>query len=144
MLLRSYQQITSRIAIFLVLFASLAPSISHAIATQNKGSSFLQEICSRDGIKKIVLQTVTTQGQQFATVLDAKSPTEHSQSSAVAHLEHCPFCGSAVANVAIASPSTAWVFMLAEQAKSIDFDYVTPVQPSYIQTAHPTRAPPVL
>ena len=142
MLVRSYQQFVSKIAIFLVLFASLAPSVSHAIAVHNTGS-FLQEICSSNGVKKIVIQTITTHGQKFATVFDAKTSNENTPASTSLHLEHCPFCSAGAANVAIA-PNTAWVLMLAEQAKSIDFDYVTPVQSSYIQTAHPTRAPPVL
>ena len=141
---RSYQQIASKIAMFLVVFASLAPSISHALAAQNNNSSFLQEICSSNGTKKIVVQTVTTQGQQLATVFETKNSNENTPASTVLHLEHCPFCSAGAANVAIAPPSIAWIFMLAEQAKAIHHDYVTPLQTNYLQTAHPTRAPPIL
>ncbi len=141
MLLRSYQQIASKIAIFLVVFASLAPSVSHALAAQSNGS-FLQEICSSNGIRKIVIQTITTKGQQLSTVFDAKN-SQRTPASAVLHLEHCPFCGSAVANVAIA-PAPAWILMLAEQAKTVPYVDVTPFQTAFLQTAHPTRAPPGL
>lgn len=127
---------------FAVVFASVAPSVSHALATQNNGS-FLQEICSSNGTKKVVIQTVTTQGQQLSTVFETKNSQENTPASAALHLEHCPFCGAGAVNIAIA-PAPAWILMLAEQAKSIHNDYVTPQQPSFIQTAHPTRAPPVL
>ena len=141
MLLRSYQRITSKIAIFLVVFASLAPSASHALAAQSNGS-FLQEICSSNGIKKIVIQTITTKGQQLSTVFDAKNSQQTPASTAL-HLEHCPFCGAGVVNIAIA-PAPAWILMLAEQAKTVPYVNVTPFQTAFLQTAHPTRAPPVL
>lgn len=142
MFLYHYRQVISKIAMFLVVFASLAPSVTHALATHSNGS-FLQEICSTNGIKKIVIQTITTHGQQLTAVFDTKTSNENTPASTALHLEHCPFCSAGAANVAVA-PNNVWILMLAEQAKAIDFDYVTPVQPSYIQTAHPTRAPPVL
>jgi len=127
---------------FLVMFASLAPSVSHALAAQKSGS-FLQEICSSNGTKKVVIQTITTKGQQLSTIFEAKKPQENTPASTTHHLEHCPFCSASAANIAIAQ-NAAWVLMLAEQAKSILPNYITPSQPSYIQTAHPSRAPPVL
>ena len=137
-----YQQIISKVAMFLVLFAALAPSISHALAAQNNNSSFLQEICSSDGSKKIVIQAITTHGQQLATVLESKSPNQNKPVSAAHHFEHCPFCSAGAANLAIAPATAIWVFMLAEQARAINFEYVTPLQTTYHQTAHPSRAPP--
>lgn len=139
-----YQQILSKIAIFLVIFASFAPSISHGMAARNNNSSFLQEICSSNGTKKIVIQTITTQGQQLSAVFQAKIPQSNTPASTVLHLEHCPFCGSAVANIAIAPPSTAWIFMVAEQAKAIHYNDITPVPTAFLQTTHLTRAPPAL
>ena len=141
MLLRRCQQIASKIAIFLVLFASFAPSISHALAAQSNGS-FLQEICSSNGIKKIVIQTITTKGQQLSTVFETKNSQQTPVSSAL-HLEHCPFCGASALNVAIA-PSASWILAFRADAISIDLDYDTPFQPFYLQTAHPSRAPPAL
>jgi hypothetical protein len=141
MLRRKILKLVSKIAIFLVVFASLAPSVSHALAVQNSGS-FLQEICSTNGTKKVVIQTMTTKGQQLPTVFETKNsqPTPESVSH---HLEHCPFCAAGAVNIAIA-PAPAWILLLQAQANTIDFDYAAPVQPSFIQTAHPSRAPPVL
>jgi hypothetical protein len=142
MFISRYRQFISKIAMFLVVFASLAPSVTHALATHTNGS-FLQEICSSNGTKKIVIQTITTHGQQLTAIFDSKTSNENTPASTSLHLEHCQFCNAGVASAAIA-PGHSWVLMLAEQAKSIDIDYTTPFQPSYIQIAHPTRAPPVL
>ena len=142
MLLKRYQQFISKLALFLVVFASLAPSVSHAVAAQDNGS-FLQEICSSNGTKKIVIQTVTTRGQQINTVFDAKNTQESTPQSIDHHFEHCPFCGAAAAHIAIA-PAPAWILALRADAISIDLDYATPFQPLYLQTAHPSRAPPAL
>jgi hypothetical protein len=142
MFMSRYQQFISKIAMFLVVFASLAPSVTHALATHNTGS-FLQEICSSSGTKKIVIQTITTHGQQLTAIFDSKTSNENTPASTSLHFEHCQFCNAGVASVAVA-PGNSWVLILALQAKSIDIDYITPIQPSYIQTAHPSRAPPVL
>ena len=90
-----YQQILSKIAIFLVIFASFAPSISHGMAARNNNSSFLQEICSSNGTKKIVIQTITTQGQQLSAVFQAKIPQSNTPASTVLQLR-CRRKGSAL------------------------------------------------
>ncbi len=141
MLTQKLLRFTSKIAIFLALFASLAPSISHALAAQSN-TSFLQEICSSNGTKKVVVQTVTSKGQQLSTVFETKN-SQQTPASATLHLEHCPFCGASAPNLAIA-PNAAWILVLQAQAKTIDFDYDTPSQSFYLQTAHPSRAPPAL
>ena len=141
MLTQKLLRFTSKIALFLLVFASLLPSVSHAFAAQSNGS-FLQEICSTNGSKKIVIQTITSKGQQLSTVFETKNSQQTPVSSAL-HLEHCPFCGASAANIAIA-PAPAWILALRADAKSIDFDYDTPSQPFYLQTAHPSRAPPAL
>ena len=142
MFMSRYRQFISKIAMFLVVFASLAPSVTHALATHSNGS-FLQEICSSNGTKKIVIQTITTHGQQLTAEFDTKNTNENNPASTSLHLEHCPFCNVGIANGVVA-PNNAWILMLAEQAKSIEFNYITPIQPRYTQSAHPTRAPPVL
>lgn len=141
MLTQKLLRLTSKIAMFLVVFASLAPSVSHALSAQNS-SSFLQEICSTNGAKKVVIQTITTQGQQLSAVFETKN-TAPSPTSAAHHLEHCPFCSAGAANIAIA-PEPPWILALRAADKTTHIDYATPLQTSYYQTAHPSRAPPAL
>ena len=137
---RRIQRFISKIALFLVVFASLAPSVSHAMAAQNNGS-FLQEICSVNGLKKVVIQTISTKGKQISAVFETKNTQQKVPASLTLHLEHCPFCGAAAANIAIA-PAPAWSLLLQAQAKSVNQEYSTPFQSSVLQTAHPSRAPP--
>ena len=137
----------NKVALFAIVFASLAPSISHALAAQT-GTSFAQEICSSNG-KKITIQVLTTKGQQLATQLVAKDigaklADKTTPAGLQHHLQHCPFCSATAANLAIVPPSTAWLLMLAQQAKAINNNYATPFQPLYLQTTHPSRAPPAL
>ena len=147
MLSKKLSRLINKLALVAIIFASIAPSISHAIAAQT-GTSFAQEICSSNG-KKITIQVLTTKGQQLATQLVAKDigaklADKTTPTGLQHHLQHCPFCGAAAANVVIPFSSTAWIFMLAEQAKAINNNYATPFQPLYLQTTHPSRAPPAL
>ena len=64
-------KLLNTIALFAIVFASLAPSISHALAAKN-GTSFAQEICTSNG-QKISIQVITTQGQQLTTELSVKN-----------------------------------------------------------------------
>lgn len=128
----------SKIAMFLVLFATLAPSISHAFAA-HRGVSLLQEICTTNGTKKIVIQTITTHGQKLETTL-TKASSEKSI-NATLHLEHCPFCSISIENVATAT-NTTWMLKLAQQAKTIAFLEDVPLPNHFFKTPQPTRAPP--
>jgi hypothetical protein len=143
MLARKYYRILHFIALFAVVFASLAPTVSHALAAHTGNNSFSQTICTTNG-EKVVIDVVTTKGNLLSTELPTNQDQQNAKPKNMGmHFDHCPFCSAGAANVVIA-PAPAWILMLAEQAKTIDFDYVTPVQPSFIQTAHPSRAPPVL
>ena len=75
--------------LFAIFFASVAPSISHALAAQNNTNRFAQEVCTSTG-EKVVIQVITTKGKQLATefVVSKSSPKTMPM-----HLEHCPFCG---------------------------------------------------
>ncbi|MDP2248506.1 MAG: DUF2946 family protein, partial [Nitrosomonadales bacterium] len=73
-----------------IVFASLAPAISHAFATQSAPLTLWQEICTAQGIK--VISSVITQAvdsQNRATQIDL---ADRSAQPHVGALEHCPFC----------------------------------------------------
>ena len=48
-----YKRLISKIALVAVVFASLAPTISHAIEAQKGNQTLWQEVCSAQGIKLI-------------------------------------------------------------------------------------------
>lgn len=128
-----------RMALIAMLFASLAPTVSHALAGQGSASGFMQEICGTGG-KKLFIQVVTTQGQQLQAGLDIKPGSQPASISH--HLQHCPFCHAGVTDVLIPHVNPAFTLYLEAIANAQAFDYVAPFTRHTILTAHHTRAPP--
>ncbi len=144
MLAKKLFSLMHKIALFAIVFASLAPSISHAIAAQNGSNSFTQEVCSASG-KKISIQVVTTAGQQLVVDFALKqSPQESTkQQNIVMHLEHCPFCGGHFSAAALPVSHSIIVAQLALTAQKAA-EYAVPVFASHTYVSPPAQAPPSL
>lgn len=130
-----------RIALFAIIFASLAPSISHALAGQQGINTFAQEICTTNG-EIITIQVMTTQGQQLSTELNADSETS-SPAHLVQHLNHCPFCANPNTDNAIEAPHAFIIGVLEIQAQQ----FVISTQealPRFTVLPPPAQAPPIL
>ncbi len=108
---------SNKVALFAIIFASLAPSISHALAATNN-SGFAQEVCTTSGTK-ITIQVLTTKGKQLATELPAQASESKAPTSIQHHLQHCPFCANPSTDVAIQAPHAPIVAILAAQAQQI-------------------------
>lgn len=130
-----------KIAFIAVLFASLAPSVSHALAGQSRTSNYMQEICGVAG-KKLFIQVVTTQGNVIETGLSIKT-TDHSN-TITHHIDHCPFCHAGVSDVAVLQYNPAFIAYLEILKKVVRVDSIGFVQPQILHSAHLSRAPPVL
>jgi hypothetical protein len=140
MLSKKIFRLINHIALFAIVFASLAPSISHAMASANRGNSFSQEICSSTG-KKISIQVFTTKGQQLALEFAVKSaPTP---ASIVMHLEHCPFCAGNVVAATLPANQLEIIALLEITAQKAA-EYATPVFASHSYVSPPSQAPPSL
>ena len=129
-----------KIALFAIVFASLAPSISHAIAAQNGNNSFTQEICSSNG-KKISIQVQTTKGQQLSVDFALKQSPE--PKNIAMHLEHCPFCAGHFSAVALPAGNAVIIAHLALTAQKV-VEYAVPVFASHTYVSPPAQAPPSL
>ena len=129
----------NKIALCAILFAALAPSISHALAAKN-GTSFAQEICSTSG-QKISIQVVTSQGQQLTTELAINN--EQPAKSITMHLEHCPFCSSNAAAAVLPSNDLAIITLLEISAQKAA-KYAAPALVSRYYKSPPSQAPPYL
>ncbi len=125
------------IALLAIVFASVAPSISHALAAQNNTNSFAQEVCTSTG-EKVVIQVVTTKGKQLATefVVTKTAPKTMSM-----HLEHCPFCGSAATAAGLPATNALIIAKLAATAQQLA-EYSSPIVVSYSYVSPPSQAPP--
>ena len=126
-----------RIAFFAILFASVAPSISHALAAQNNSNSFKQEVCTSSG-EKVVIQVLTTKGKQLATeFVVSKSSTK----TMPMHLEHCPFCSNGLASASFPASNTLIIALLTATAQQLA-QYAAPVVVTRPYVSPPSQAPP--
>jgi hypothetical protein len=105
-----------KVALFAIIFATLAPSISHALTAQQGTNSFTQEVCSTNG-EKITIQVVTTKGQQFSAELTTKNTGESSPKSINHHFEHCPFCANPSTDAGLEAPHAPIIAILEAQAQ---------------------------
>ena len=129
----------NKVALFAIIFASLAPSISHALVAQQGTSTFAQEVCTTSGTK-ITIQVLTTKGQQLATELPAQT-SEKAPTGIQHHLQHCPFCANPSTDVAIQAPHAPIVAILAAQAQQIAVNSQV-VLPRFSVLPPPAQAPP--
>jgi hypothetical protein len=139
MLSRKLFRWAHKIALFAIVFASLAPSISHALAYQNGTQGFMQEICGVGG-QKLYIQVVTTQGQAIETALESVSASKSRTINH--HLNHCPFCQTGVFNVVIPNPTTSFELYISQQLSEQRVDYQIPFVAKVNQSAHLSRGPP--
>ena len=139
-LFRKLSRLANRVALFAIVFASLAPSISHAIAAQNGTNVFVQEICTTNG-KKITIQVITTQGKQLATELTAQTSSDKTPTGIQHHLQHCPFCANTSTDAAIQAPHTLIIAILTEEAQQIAANSQA-FLPRFSALPPPAQAPP--
>ncbi len=131
----------NKVALFAIVFASLAPSISHALAAQSD-ASFAQEICTTDG-KKITIQVVTSKGQQLATELSKQTSNDKAPTGIQHHLQHCPFCAnSSIDSVIEASYAPIIALLTAQAEKQVALSPV--FFTSFSTLPPPAQAPPSL
>lgn len=142
---RSLQQIMSKISLLVMVFASLAPTVSYALASHSNPNLF-QEICSANGAKKIVvLQVLTTKGNQLATAFDIKPQANESSPASRTmgmHFEHCPFCSSHIDVIQTPNLSSA-LFVAELNAYQHIPTYASPISQRVNQRANPPQAPPL-
>lgn len=120
-----------------MVFASLAPSISQALVTFTGNQSFSQKICTTSG-NTIVIQVKTTLGKQLATELPIKSlPNQTAEN----HFEHCPFCANPQTAYALPSLNALIIQTLEVEAQAIA-EHAAPLVAYQPFLAPPSQAPP--
>jgi len=132
----------NKIALFAIVFASLAPSVSHAIAAAQGINSLTQEICTSNG-ETITIQVITTQGQVLDTALTSADETAPTNSSALHHLNHCPFCSNPNTDHGVEPPHVPIVAFLAVKTQKLAVT-TQAVLPRFSVLPPPAQAPPQL
>jgi hypothetical protein len=132
---KAARRFTAWIACFAILLASLAPSISYAVAASANPNLSEFEICSIAGLKLIKVADKVT---------DSRAPTKPSAPAGTAtHSEHCPFCFTHAGSFGLLPTA---VFSLPVASKSPlppALLYQAP-RPLFMWTAAQSRAPPAI
>jgi hypothetical protein len=115
------------IACFAILFAALAPSISHAMAA-SFGETWA-EICS-------------VAGPKLVKVAIDETVSADPMSEKITHFEHCPFCATHGGSFALLSGSSISIPQL-EPVSTHPFLFFQAPSPLPIWTSAQSRAPPV-
>ena len=114
------------VACFAVLFAALAPSLSHAMAA-SQGDAWA-EICTVGGAKLVKVSVASADAADFG---------QQDQQ----HLEHCPFCATHAGSFALL-PGAGYVLPLLETYDTFPSLYFQSPRPLPIWTRAQSRAPP--
>lgn len=130
-----------KIALFAIVFASLAPAISHALQASS-GEAFGQEVCTANG-QKITIQVLTTKGQQLATEFTSQTSNDKTPTGIQHHLQDCPFCSNPSTDAALDAPHTPIIAILTAQAQQVSAIAQT-VLPRFSVLPPPAQAPPAL
>jgi hypothetical protein len=141
MLSRRLYRFINYVALFAILFSSLAPTISHAMAIKDK-INFAQDICS-SSLKKVTIEVVATIAQPNLSVIDVNSSNHTTPISIDHHLEHCPFCANLAMNAVTNSPELP-IFNLVAAQPELDFKMQAIGLLFFSVLPPPSQAPPVL
>jgi len=141
MFFKRHQRVFSYITMMVMLFASLAPSVSHALANVTGERSFIQEVCNSKG-EKVVIQVTTTMGKQLTTEFSV-SKNSNKSNSVEHHFKHCPFCLNPGVHALLINNTSEALFI--NSGKSFfKTSYLAPVLSALLLSSHPSRAPPSL
>lgn len=142
MIFAEVNRLASKVALFAILFVSLAPTISHALALDStSGIQFFQQVCTSSG-KSIVLNIKTTQGQQLDVAFAVENKLD-TRSSVLTHISHCPLCKLDVGKITL--PETDAVQALHPALSDLQLEKQPPTWSISVElaNAHTTRAPPL-
>lgn len=125
----SIRSLAAWIACFAILFAALAPTISHALAA-SRGTSDLAEVCSVGGAKLVSVSDGQADG---SAPVPAKS----------FKFEHCAFCTTHGGSFALLPQMDSHIAAPAMPDSHPKLFYLSP-RPLPIWSAAQSRAPPAL
>jgi hypothetical protein len=131
---KAARRFTAWIACLAILLASLAPSISYALAASTSSTISEFEICSVAGLKSI---KVTGKAS------DSRAPAKPSAPAGTAtHSEHCPFCFTHAGSFGLL-PTAAFSIPVASRSVLPPALFYQAPRPLFIWAAAQSRAPPI-
>ena len=127
-MIKAYKnKLASWMAIFAVLFAFFAPTISQAMPTDNHTNVIYQKVCTEHGSKVIPIELPSN---------------GHHNDGMLGNTGHCAFCCTSAHTPIISSDSIAIVIALIESQVWKIQAYYSPVVQSFDLVSHSPQAPP--
>ena len=123
---RYWNRVAARIALFAVLLATLAPTISHAVAAATGANDHWVQVCVGTGVKLVKLDS--------NGVPQTPAPT-------ASHLEHCPFCLNHIGAVGIL-PAAIPELPILRATESFPTLFLVSHRPLFAWASAQARAPP--
>ena len=125
-MIKAYQnRLASWMAIFAILFAFFAPTVSQAMSADDHSNVIYQKVCTEHGSKVIPIEL----------------PSKH-HDGMLGHSGHCAFCCTS-AHTPIVSTSSAVIVVSSNESQVwITPAYDSPVVQTTYQVSHPPQAPP--
>jgi len=122
---RVHNKIASWMAIFAVLVAFFAPTLSQAMSADNHANVIYQKVCSEHGSKVIPIELPSGKHDGM-----------------VGHAGHCAFCCTGAHTPMLGSNSISFVVAVIESKAWVLPAYDSPVVQSIYQDSHSPQAPP--
>lgn len=125
-MIKAYQnRLASWMAIFAILFAFFAPTVSQAMSADDHSNVIYQKVCTEHGSKVIPIEL----------------PSKH-HDGMLGHSGHCAFCCTS-AHTPIVSASSAVIDVSSNESQVwITPAYDSPAVQTTYQVSHPPQAPP--
>jgi hypothetical protein len=111
-------KLISKIALFAILFASFAPSITGFMTLQKGFGGFKQSVCSSLGNYTLSYKPIFVNVKVSALALNTKGQQE-SPSNNQLHVNHCWFCSKLHSNCAIETTAITFIGMLVKPIHAV-------------------------
>ena len=121
----TYNKLASWLAIFAVLMAFFAPTVSQAMSADDHLNVVYQKVCTENGSKVIPMELPSGKHDGM-----------------LGHAGHCAFCCTSAHTPIVGSNSISFVVGVIESQAWILPAYDSPVVQSIFQDSHSPQAPP--
>jgi hypothetical protein len=120
-------KLASWMAIFAVLFAFFAPTISQAMSVDNQTDVIYQKVCTEHGTKIIPVELPSS---------------SHQDDGMLVHAGHCAFCCTSAHTPIVSSNSISFVVAVIKSQAWVLPAYDSPLVQSIFQDSQSPQAPP--
>ncbi|MBC7698055.1 MAG: DUF2946 domain-containing protein [Bacteroidia bacterium] len=135
--------LVSKAILMVMVFASLAPTLSHAFANKTGPKNVWQEICTLQGTKRIAAGFTLNNALADINAGTASRESNPNSMPTAMHFEHCPFCLNHATAAAFPAVDNTSIVLLDTGKFYLQTYYLAPVLTALLLSDHLSRAPPL-